>query len=62
MFYETKNYHGVIECVNNVIPLIPDNFPVEVAMMKSREIKALEFLGNTGAIVNMIDKFIQENW
>ncbi len=53
-----KNYHGVIECVNNVIPLIPDNFPVEVAMMKSREIKALEFLGNTGAIVNMIDNDI----
>ena len=53
-----KNYHGVIECVNNVIPLIPDNFPVEIAMMKSREIKALEFLGNTGAIVNMIDNDI----
>lgn len=53
-----KNYHGVIECVNNVIPLIPDNFPVEIAMMKSREIKALEYLGNTGAIVNMIDNDI----
>ena len=53
-----KNYHGVIECVNNVIPLIPDNFPVEIAMMKSREIKALEALGNTGAIVNMIDNDI----
>lgn len=53
-----KNYQGVIECINNIIPLIPDSFPVEIAMMKAREIKALFELGNTGTIVNMIDNDI----
>lgn len=50
-----QNYHGVLECINNVIPLIPDNFPVEVAMLKSREIVPLEKIGNTGAIINIVD-------
>lgn len=53
-----NNYHGVLECINSVIPLIPDNFPVEVAMLKSREVIPLQKLGNTGAIVNMIDNDI----
>ena len=53
-----NNYQGVIECVNNVIPLIPDSFPVEVAIMKSREITPLLKLGNTGAIINLIDNDI----
>ena len=53
-----KNYHGVIECIDNVISLIPDNFPVEVAVIKSREIKPLLKMGNCGLVINMIENDI----
>jgi len=55
---KTKNHHGVIECINQVIPIIPDNFKTEIAMVKSRQLKAFEKLGNTGTIVNIIDNDI----
>lgn len=53
-----NNYQGVIECINNVIPLIPENFPVEIAVMKAREVTPLLKLGNTGSIINLIDNEI----
>lgn len=55
---KTKNYHGVIECINNAVALIPDNFVVETALLKTREIKALEKIGNAGALVNIVDNDI----
>ena len=54
----TKNYHGAIECLNNVLPLIPDNFPVELAIIKSRQLKPLFSIGNCGAIINLVDNDI----
>ena len=53
-----NNYHGVLECINSTLPLIPDNFPVEVAMLKTREVLPLLKLGNVGEIVNLIDNDI----
>ena len=53
-----KNYQGVIECINTTIPLIPTTFSAEIALLKSREIKALFELGNTGSIINTIDNDI----
>ena len=53
-----NNYHGALECINSTLPLIPDNFPVEVAMLKTREILPLQKLGNMGEIVNLIDNDI----
>ena len=53
-----KNYHGVIECITSALPLVPDNFPVETAVLKSREVKPLLKMGNTGAVVNLIENDI----
>lgn len=53
-----KNYHGVLECINSTIPLIPENFIVEVAMIKTREVLPLLKLGNVGEVINLIDNDI----
>jgi len=53
-----KNYHGVIECINNTLLLIPDNFTTEIALLKLRQIQAYEALGNAGAVINIADNDI----
>jgi len=52
------NYYGVVECVDETIKKIPENMPLEIAMIKTRKLEALLNLGNCGLIINMIDNEI----
>lgn len=52
------NYWGAIECAENVISKIPEEFELERAVVKSREIRPLVCLGNYGQVVNLVDNEI----
>lgn len=49
------NYWGAIECADNVLSKIPEEFDFERALIKSRKIRPLVRLGNYGQAVNLID-------
>lgn len=49
------NYWGAIECADNVLSKIPEEFDFERALIKSRKIRPLVRLGNYGQVVSLID-------
>ena len=55
---KTGNYYGIIECVDEAVKLIPPEMTLEIAMIKTRKLEALERLGNFGLLVNMVDNDI----
>lgn len=51
--YNIGNYHGVIEAVNLVINSVEDNFDaLNLALIKSRKLKALFYIGNCEEVIN----------
>lgn len=51
--YITGNCHGAVEAVNLILGLIePDATYLEVALVKSRKLKALFYIGNCEEVVN----------
>ena len=55
---KTGNYYGIMECIDEAIKLIPPEMTLEIAMLKTRKIEALERLGNFGLLVNIVDNDI----
>ena len=53
-----ENYYGVIECVDNVLDKFEDYNSVEVAVIKSRKLRALNKIGNFGEVVNIAENSI----
>lgn len=53
-----ENYYGVIECVDNVIDKFDDHNSLEVAVVKSRKLKALNKIGNFGEVVSLAENEI----
>ena len=53
-----ENYYGAMECIDEVLKHTPEQFVVERALIKSRQIKPLLELGNMGSIVNLIENEI----
>lgn len=49
------NYCGAMECIDNVINLLPDNMAFEKTLAKTRLIKPLINIGNYGKAVNLIE-------
>ena len=52
---KSGNYWGAIECADNVLNKIPENYELERALIKSRQVRPLVRLGNYGQVVNLID-------
>ncbi|MBR1753504.1 hypothetical protein IJ732_01590 [bacterium] len=52
---KTGNYNGVIECVDTLLSKIDVSNELEIAMIKSRKLKAMLKIGNCGELVNMTD-------
>ncbi|MCR5266165.1 MAG: AAA family ATPase [Cyanobacteria bacterium RUI128] len=55
---KTENYYGVIECVDNVINKLENPQSLEVAVIKSRKLKALNKIGNFGEVVSLAENEI----
>ena len=55
---KTGNYYGIIECVDEAVKLIPPEMTLEIAMIKTRKLEALERLGNFGLLINIVDNDI----
>lgn len=55
---KTENYYGVIECVDNVIDKMENPQSLEVAVIKSRKLKALNKIGNFGEVVSLAENEI----
>lgn len=55
---KTENYYGVIECVDNVLDKFEDTHSIEVAVIKSRKLGALNKIGNFGEVVNIAENEI----
>ncbi len=52
------NYWGAIECAESVLNKLPEDMELEIALVKSREIRPMVKLGNYGQAVNLIDNEI----
>ena len=52
------NYWGAIECAESVLNKLPEDMELEIALVKSREIRPMIKLGNYGQAVNLIDNEI----
>mgnify|MGYP006924793833 FL=1 len=52
---KTENYYGVIECVDSVINKFDNPHSIEVALIKSRKLKALNMIGNFGEVVSIAE-------
>ena len=52
------NHYGVIECVDDVLDKFEDPKSVEVAVVKSRKLNALNEIGNFGEVVNIAENEI----
>lgn len=55
---KTGNCYGVIECVDNVLDKFDDTQSVEVAVIKSRKLRALNKVGNFGEVVGLAENEI----
>ena len=55
---KTGNYYGIIECVDETVKLIPPEMTLEIAMIKTRKLEAIERLGNFGLLINLVDNDI----
>ena len=55
---KTGNYYGVIECVDNVLDKFDDPHSIEVAVIKSRKLRALNKIGNFGEVVSLAENEI----
>ncbi len=49
------NYWGVIECAESVLTKLPEDMELEIALVKSREVRPMVKLGNYGQVINLID-------
>lgn len=49
------NFHGVIECVDEVDNKLDSAFELEKALVKTRKLEALLKIGNVGEVINIID-------
>jgi len=52
---KTGNYCGVIECVENVLNKLPEDFVFEKVLVKTKLIRPLLCLGNYGQLINIIE-------
>ena len=55
---KTGNYYGVIECVDNVLDKFDEPQSIEVAVIKSRKLRALNKIGNFGEVVGLAENEI----
>ena len=55
---KTENYYGVIECVDSVIDKFENLQSIEVAVIKSRKLRALNKIGNFGEVVSLAENEI----
>ncbi len=55
---KTEKYYGVIECVDNVLNNFNEPHSLEVALIKSRKLKALNKVGNFGEVVSIAENEI----
>jgi len=55
---KNENYYGVIECVDNVIDKFDNPHSIEVALVKSRKLKALNMIGNFGEVISLAENEI----
>ena len=49
------NYWGAIECAESVLSKLPEDMELEIALVKSREVRPMVKLGNYGQVTNLID-------
>ena len=52
------NYWGAIECTESVLNKLPEDMELEIAIVKSREVRPMLRLGNYGQVINIIDNEI----
>lgn len=52
------NYYGVVECVDKVLDMFDDPHSIEVAVIKSRKLNALNEIGNFGEVVSLAENEI----
>ncbi|MDD3436483.1 MAG: AAA family ATPase [Candidatus Gastranaerophilales bacterium] len=52
------DYYGTIECIDAVTGKLDYNLDLEVAMLKSRKLRPLLNIGNSGEIINLVDNEI----
>ncbi len=52
------NYNGVIECVDSVLQKLDMTNDLEIAMVKSRKLKPLFSIGNSGELISIADNEI----
>lgn len=52
------NYYGVVECADTVLTLLPKDFELERALVKTRKVRALNKIGNCGQVIHLIDNEI----
>ena len=55
------NYWGAIECIDNILNLLPDNMQNEKLIIRARQIKPLLKLGNYGQVINIIETELLDN-
>ena len=55
---KTENYYGVIECVDTVLKNFDEPHSIEVALVKSRKLRALNKVGNFGEVVSLAENEI----
>ena len=56
--YDTGNYFGNVECVDNTLESLSDDKKLEMVLVKCSKLKALLAIGNCGQMVNLIDNEI----
>ena len=49
------NYYGATECADAVLALLPQEYELERALVKTRKVKALIKIGNCGQVISLID-------
>ena len=52
---KSGNYWGAIECVENVLNILPDEMFFDKVLIKSRLVKPLLRLGNYGQLINLVE-------
>ena len=56
--YDTGNYFGNVECVDNALESLSEDKKLETVLVKCSKLKALLAIGNCGQMVNLIDNEI----